>query len=504
MLKILLVDDEREEREGITYLIQKYNYPLEIKEAQNGMAALEYIKKHLIDILFTDIKMPKMDGLELAKAVCSYNPKIRIIIFSAYGEFEYAKMALEANAVSYLLKPIELDEFQRVLTDTIAKIEHEQKKAKEEEAENNNKRRNQLYRIFTSTEVLEWEKESIEQYLFGNPRTKVCLVNIEFMDSFYETKEDAFLNIIGMYLGKDTEYINLFQNESYILVRNLDLMKKDKLEEQLTKIMRDIRTLTNNELSIIVGQPQENLEGIVGQLKDINEIRKEMLGYGDSIIWAEQNNVKEHYVLDVEAAKKQLLLALDLNDADLIEKYGRQLTEAIKANNVMSRLYVQNMFYSIIYAIYEKNPAIEQEKVMETVDSLFQIKNAGKIIDAFPTILKQMIEVAPDNDVDESRIVQKIKNLVEKEYMKEISLNYIADAVNLAPTYVSYIFKKEAGQTLVKYITDVKMAKARILLEEGNMKVVEVARACGYDNQPYFNRLFKNYYGMTPKQFRER
>lgn len=105
---------------------------------------------------------------------------------------------------------------------------------------------------------------------------------------------------------------------------------------------------------------------------------------------------------------------------------------------------------------------------------------------------------------DDSRIIHKIKNLVEKDYAKDISLNYVAENVNLTPAYISYIFKKETGQTLVKYITDVKMMKAKIMLEEGTLKIVQIAKACGYENQSYFNRLFKNYYGITPKQLREK
>ena len=101
-------------------------------------------------------------------------------------------------------------------------------------------------------------------------------------------------------------------------------------------------------------------------------------------------------------------------------------------------------------------------------------------------------------------MVEKLNNMIEKDYAKDISLNYVAENVNLTPAYVSYIFKKETGQTLVKYITDVKMMKAKVMLEEGTLKIVQIAKACGYENQSYFNKLFKNYYGITPKQLREK
>ena len=75
--------------------------------------------------------------------------------------------------------------------------------------------------------------------------------------------------------------------------------------------------------------------------------------------------------------------------------------------------------------------------------------------------------------------------------------------MNLSPTYVSYLFKKETGQTLVKYITDKKMDRAKKMLGDRNLKIMQVAKSCGYENQSYFNKLFKNYFGVTPKQYRE-
>ena len=118
--------------------------------------------------------------------------------------------------------------------------------------------------------------------------------------------------------------------------------------------------------------------------------------------------------------------------------------------------------------------------------------------------IDKMLDSLAVEKQDDSRIIHKIKNLIEKDYAKDISLNYVAENVNLTPAYVSYIFKKETGQTLVKYITDVKMMKAKVMLEEGTLKIVQIAKACGYENQSYFNKLFKNYYGITPKQLREK
>lgn len=133
MYKILVVDDESIEREGISFLIEKYKFPLEVAQATNGKTALEYMRTHPIDILLTDVKMPQMDGLELARHTFEKYPDVRILVFSAYGEFEFAKKAMAAQAVSYLLKPIEVDEFQRVMTQIIAQCDELSEKKKDEQ-----------------------------------------------------------------------------------------------------------------------------------------------------------------------------------------------------------------------------------------------------------------------------------------------------------------------------------------------------------------------------------
>ena len=98
-MKILLVDDERTEREGIRFLIEKFQFELEVAEAANGKLAMEYLQKYQdVDILLTDVKMPYMDGLQLAKYAKENRPDVIIIIFSAYSEFDYAKKACEVSA----------------------------------------------------------------------------------------------------------------------------------------------------------------------------------------------------------------------------------------------------------------------------------------------------------------------------------------------------------------------------------------------------------------------
>ena len=114
MYKALIVDDEKIEREGIKFLIETMGLNLNTAEAENGVKAMDYLQAHEVDILFTDIRMPFMDGLALAAKAKKLNPKLKVIV-SAYGDFEYAKQAIQIHVVHYLLKPVEVAEFLEVV-----------------------------------------------------------------------------------------------------------------------------------------------------------------------------------------------------------------------------------------------------------------------------------------------------------------------------------------------------------------------------------------------------
>lgn len=125
MHTILIVDDQFAEAETIATLIQRHRLPLQSATARNGEEALEWLRANRADILFTDIKMPLMDGLELARRARELYEDMQIVIYSAYGEFEYAQQAIGVRAVHYLLKPLDIEEFLQVMERTIALCERE-------------------------------------------------------------------------------------------------------------------------------------------------------------------------------------------------------------------------------------------------------------------------------------------------------------------------------------------------------------------------------------------
>jgi two-component system response regulator YesN len=242
------------------------------------------------------------------------------------------------------------------------------------------------------------------------------------------------------------------------------------------------------------------------QIGLIHKIKREIFGYDNRIIRIDRydRDDREYYARDVEIARKQMLSAIESGDVEFIRNHSKGLVEVIGSRDKLSKLYLQNVLYSMIKSLYDKYPNIEMENMLASAEALFGAKNSRNVLEEYETIVDKLLGTISGSPVDgDLMIIKQIKHVVETEYMKDISLNDVADKVNLTPAYVSYIFKKEVGQTLVKYLTDLRMSKAKILLTDQNLKIAKVGQMVGYDNQSYFNRLFKNYYGITPKQFRE-
>ena len=297
-MKILLVDDEREEREGISWLIEKYKYPLEIMQAANGKEALKCIENHKIDILFTDVKMPIMNGLELAKQVHETRPEMKIIIFSAYGEFSYAKQALEANAVSYLLKPIEIEEFQKVMSSVMQSIHEESEEDQRLQTAELQNRRNLLYKVFSSGRIERKEEEKVVQAL-GVEQGEACrFVDIEFTENFFEEHEEIFLRFLKMYLGERVSYLEMYPNEGYLIVRDNRFLSGNDLQKQMEKFLRDLQRRTKSEAVVIISETVEQAEDLREQLQKIHTIQAELFGYGNRIISVRNYySETEHYAL---------------------------------------------------------------------------------------------------------------------------------------------------------------------------------------------------------------
>lgn len=499
--KILLVDDERMEREGISFLVKRYGYPLEIRQAVNGQKALELMEEEEFDILFTDIKMPIMDGLDLSKEVAVRYPETIIIIFSAYSEFDYAKKAMEAGVVNYLLKPIELEEFQLCMERVLKRLQEKRKLAQVQE-ERELVQQAQVYLFFSSKKIPKKERASLEDFLFNGGKNRLAFIFFEFEENYFRQNDVNFSEYIKAYFSASS-FLQITENEAYVLLHRLEFNDEEYILQQSEKLLAAVG-IRQGCLGI-VSQFSASLEEVVAQLLAVEAIRKEVFIHQNRILFVSKHkDTVSFYKDNLEEIKNRIFASIQQGNLAEISGECEGLIASLSKASDISRVYVQHLLYSIVKELYARMPRLESEDSLAEMNKLFDEKNPSKVLDNFLQAVNTILTVAhTGHDEQNSDLVRRIRNFIQKEYKGELSLFDVASKLNLNPSYVSHIFKKETGQGIVEYITELKMEKARLLLQDKNLKIVQIAEKLGYNSQSYFNKCFKSHFGITPKQFRE-
>ena len=220
MIHVLIVDDERIEREGLKYLLSMKEGEREIYEASNGKQALQIIRTEDIQLLLTDIKMPHMDGLELARRAKEEKPGLQIIIFSGYNDFTFAQEAIRYGVTEYILKPVDPDNFHSV----IEKVEKEISLRKQKETKEI-KEKNFLQQYFLqgylysgSREILNRAAELIDLEKWEGWH---CAILIESSQAFFDTAEENLQEELQKELHRKFFYLNLNARQSLLLFQDV-------------------------------------------------------------------------------------------------------------------------------------------------------------------------------------------------------------------------------------------------------------------------------------------
>mgnify|MGYP001370301074 FL=1 len=263
IFSILLVDDEKNERKGIEKLIQKNGYPLEIFQAENGIEALKIFKNRKIDILLTDIKMPFMDGIKLMKEIHKEGWSPVCIIYSAYGEFEYAQNAIVLGVIQYLLKPVRLNEFkslfEKVLVICRTKKEQEEQnqafKMQLETVENIQLGREILRVLDTKDETI---SELLENVFIGG-KVPVILSSYSYLFTKYWKN---YRKEIKQIVSDEAIIINRDDTQTLILVSAEVMATQSKAKKVCEDIIKMSKNKYSSELFIVAGNVCNDIENL--------------------------------------------------------------------------------------------------------------------------------------------------------------------------------------------------------------------------------------------------
>ncbi|SFT07474.1 response regulator [Paenibacillus sp. BC26] len=530
MIKLFIVDDEDMEREGIRSLFDWSQLGITIiGEAWNGQAALEALVDVEADIVITDVRMPGMNGLEFASRLKRHYPNVKFIFISGYEDFDAARNAVDVSAVAYLMKPINKETLMDTIAGAIGRIQEEKHREKEEVQlkhqveESLPLLREQLLRdILLGIERIDDDRtmQRAASYGLSLPAIPTAVMIVKAEELGVDREDSEHLKTIAVYrelsgmIGEETNLpvVMTREGEYVVLIPCSPILAQEDMEEHLEQTaaswIQQLQRSTGMTLAIGIALAEEGIRSCPRYYRMARTaVGRKFYSGAQNVLWHEDDEGSwAHYPIVIHRSKAELEEAILTSDPARIEQIVTASLQGKSMKKEQAWFVAIDLLNTALQTLAEKKElvkaAFEQEKApweklmqMDTIDSL-----AAWVV-AYIQGIAELIKKNQGNRNE--HIVQTIKQWVKSEYMTDVTINSIAGRVFLAPGYVRKLFKNHTGMTLKEYIVQTRMKNASELLRQPERKVNEVALAVGYENVSYFCAVFKNFYGISPGDFKD-
>ncbi|MEZ0536387.1 response regulator [Caldicellulosiruptoraceae bacterium PP1] len=518
-LNLLIVEDEDLTRDCLlNYIPWKEIGISEIKTAKNGEHALEVIEEYKPDILLSDVRMPKMDGIELSKRVKNIYPECKIVFISGYADKEYLLSAIQLNALNYIEKPINIDE----ITETMKKVV--------EICINQMKREQITNKIFEMFNENLWLIHKTVIFELLKPD-----VDINTLDKYGFDLNKKYIPIVA-FLSSDDNGNNevLIKNNEELIEKIIDnkiIMPFDFYVafSEYNQLIFVINYYINPEIVLDIlkqnlKESYKNIDITVGIGKTINDITKSGEIIKELILFLKVKQFyngknKTYYFEDISQNHKIEDVDNRIHDFEELLK-NNQFEQAKKIVNDLSilcneRKYkdiekVKGIYLEFLFKIYE----VGRERGLTIKLEKKERSHTWKVIDRIPTLseldqyicltIDEIFNIFKNRGKLDKKVYQIISYINDNFSDKELSIMKIANYFYFSPNYLCNIFKKATGKTINDYITEVRIEKAKAFLKDRSIKLYEVAEMVGFGDPNYFSSIFKKKVGVTPSVFKER
>lgn len=500
MMNILIADDEKIEREGIRYLLSLEKGERRIFEAANGKQAMQILRTENIDMILTDIKMPVIDGLELARRAKELFPEIRIVIFSGYNDFTFAQEAIRYGVTDYILKPVDPDNFHEI-------IEKAEKNIRERQAEENReiRRQNFLQQYFLQNYLYSGKKEILEKAGEFVDLDKWngwhCAILIETDTAFFDTAEENFPGELQKELRRVFFYLNLNERQSLLLFQDVYCDYLLVANHLYTFLKRNYMV----RIYLSVSRKFDGCECLPEILGQLEQQMEEKFYHPEKHIFSCEEEELKMAAGEVQDSQLMQMISEDISrkDTEQLWKHFECLKEKYSSNTQFSAMYIKFVFSNVIQELFQENQFADEHRLEQEIDRLYSCGNIMDILKVTEDNIREY-EKFLERSMSESRNeVAAVKNYIYQHYGEDLNLEMLAEKVYLSSGYLSFIFKKETGMNLNRFIKVFRMEKAGEFLHDTNMKVAQISEKVGFANVSYFCRSFREYYGCSPESYRK-
>lgn len=516
LVKVIVVDDEYLAREGMKKTVDWNKYGCKIVgEAEDAFQAIELAKLEKPDLIITDINMPEMNGLEMAREIIKILPNSKFIIITGYDDLNYAIGAVKVNAIDFLLKPIDEGEF----LNAIEKAANECIKTKESVSITQEK---------MLLDMMRGKLRSYENIYEEIRRHNISLEKLMIVS----IQNDNYENILEMdnmkLIYEENQIIRDAINKSFLEEHYVIECHEDKLalvlccnniscEKEIENKLKNIQSIVKSKCNITISMGVSgimNLESIQdiysqgkralknrlysgkGSITYFKDIGKEVCDE-EKLEWNDLHQKERELILSIKACDKKRVrggLKYIYYDIFKCNKISDDTIKQISINLILKALDILKDFNINMSDIVGENFNVYKKTTeLNTIEELYTWVEhlIFEILYAIKEVKVQIVESGIKDALD----------YMTEHYNENISLNDVATKVYLSESYLSRKIKKVMGVSFVEYLTKLRVSKAMEYLTEPEAKIADVASKVGYTDYRYFSHVFKKHTGYSPSEF---
>lgn len=535
MYRVLIIDDEEPLREAIRILGDWKGLGVgEVLEATDGQMGLELIAKHQVDLVMVDMKMPGMSGAELLQVLEQDYPDLPAIVISGYNDFEYTRQAIRSKVVDYLLKPINRHDLNAALRKAVDLLEA--RRVRESEFINRNITLNMSLpklkeKMYLSIIDRSFRSQTNEAFLpligADDPDNRFAAVVLRMLNmekvrsarfhSDVDLLHFAVANMLNEIAG---EYFQAFsfasprQDRELIVILTMKGAYQEDIVYRCLHQMNKALAALQDLLGIVA------IAGIGTPCTGIMEIASSYETAKAAISGIDLLKLKGYSVTNtvVKPSKEiapitgriQLFrAALEAGNSAgaksiLSEDLRKWSSEGFftigEADQTIARFIIMMNDMSLELGVpRDKLPIMEEHPIrfMRLSEDFVNYEQFSKLLDdALHFYLEQIRMTQTTFEIGD------IKAYIDNRYYEDIKISMFADKYFLSREYIMKLFKQQFGCGIHEYVQRIRMDKAKELLDDPTLKIQDISERLGYKDKNYFSKAFRNYFSVSPTEYR--
>jgi YesN/AraC family two-component response regulator len=497
VIKVLVAEDEPPIMRAIIAAIEQSNPKFKVvATAINGKKAIEELKKQCIDVVFTDIRMPVMDGLTLSEHIKNSYPDSICVLISGFQDFEYAKKAIESKVYDYLLKPISNEKLAELLMHLENEIEQKRNKKKRDMMSN--------VMIESSTGFVDSQCVVLLVYagamlMYGND---ILVPAIAFWNKI--TLENSIANI----LNQREEYMVFYGNnvsERIIVVESAYSENAKEIAENLFKEL----TKTNEITITLAWIDQINLSEAGQSFHKLREgiSRNIILPKSQMLYYKQLDKLQEDRNIGYTKQQiEKMAQWVEVGEFDQVKQYMIEIFEIMNGYNATQQEIttfldrIVNLYYFQSECVDMKEKVIKKE-IYGAIANFMDYRSLAEDVVSILSTLKNQKKVQNEK---QPKLIENIENYLIKNYNSSITSTVLSKEFGFVPSYISRLFRQYKGVSPSEYLTHYRIEKAKqIMRESPELLVKEIADQVGFKEAYYFSKTFKKETGLWPSDYHD-